>query len=539
MAILAAAYFAAAKLSLLVAIPPGYATAVWPPSGIAVAALLLAGSRLWPGVLVGSFAANATIDGAVVASAIIGAGSTVQALAIVWLIRRHIGVPRRFESIDQVVRFVLIVALGATIAPSMAAGALAAFYAMPVEDLAGNWMTWWQGDACGVLIFAPLMLSWSSAAEMRWPIRRVAEAAVFALILVVAAQIVFDSGFGRTFLIVPFVVWAAFRFGQRGVTLTVAVVCGMALWYTLHGERGPFAARELHEQLLVLLLFVATLVFTGLVLSAVLTQLEGAMGEMEARVARRTAELEEAKSAAERASETKSQFLANMSHELRTPLNSLLILARLLADNPGGNLSDKQVKFAQTIRDSGQDLLALINDLLDLAKIESGAVIALNVAPARFSDLRDDLERAFAPLAQQKGLGFSIVADAALPPTIRTDATRLKQVLKNLIANAIKFTSRGSVLVRIAPEGAGRVAFAVTDTGIGIPRDKQQIIFEAFQQADGSTSRQYGGTGLGLSISRQLARLLGGELRLASTPGAGSTFTLVLPLVDARPTVAS
>jgi signal transduction histidine kinase len=367
----------------------------------------------------------------------------------------------------------------------------------------------------------------------------VIEAGLFAALLVGATHVVFSSGLGRTFLVVPFVVWAALRFGQRGVTATVALVCGMALWYTLHGERGPFAAHELHEQLLVLLLFVATLVFTGLVLSAVLAQLERAMLEMEARVARRTAELEEAKSAAEKASETKSQFLANMSHELRTPLNSLLILARLLAENPGGNLTDKQIKFAQTIRDSGQDLLALINDLLDLAKIESGAVIALNVAPARFGELREDLERAFTPLAQQKGLAFSIVVDAALPATIRTDAARLKQVLKNLIANAIKFTPRGAVTLRIAREGAERVAFAVSDTGIGIAPDKQQVIFEAFQQADGSTSRQYGGTGLGLSISRQLARLLGGELRLASTPGVGSTFTLVLPLVDARPTVAA
>jgi signal transduction histidine kinase len=522
-----------------VAIPPGYATAVWPPSGIAVAGLLLASPRLWPAVLVGSFLANVTIDGAFVASAVIAIGSTLQALAIVWLIRRTIGVPRRFESVDHVVRFILIAALGATIAPSIAAAVLAAFYAMPRDELAGNWTTWWQGDACGVLIFAPLILSWSTLEKVRWQPRRLVEAALFAVLLIAAAHIVFNSGFGRTFLIVPFVVWAAVRFGQRGVTATVAVVCGMALWYTLHSERGPFAARELDEQLRVLLIFVATLVFTGLVLSAVLAQLEGAMLEMEARVASRTAELEEAKSTAERASETKSQFLANMSHELRTPLNSLLILARLLADNTGGNLTPKQVKFAQTISDSGQDLLSLINDLLDLAKIESGAVIALNVAPARFSDLREDLERTFTQLAQQKSVAFSVTVDPALPPTIRTDAARLKQVLKNLIANAIKFTSRGSVAVRVAPEGRDQVAFAVVDTGIGVPADKQQLIFEAFQQADGSTSRQYGGTGLGLSISRELARLLGGELRLASTPGEGSTFTLVLPLMDARATVSA
>ncbi len=226
-----------------------------------------------------------------------------------------------------------------------------------------------------------------------------------------------------------------------------------------------------------------------------------------------------------------------MSHELRTPLNSLLILARLLADNAGGKLDAKQVKFAQTIHAAGLDLLSLINDLLDLAKIESGAVTALNVAPARFADLRDDLERNFRQLAQDKGLEFAISVDPALPPTLRTDAARVKQVLKNLLANAFKFTNRGAVRLRIAPEPSGRVAFAVSDTGIGIPSDKQKIIFEAFRQADGSTSRLYGGTGLGLSISRELTRLLGGELRLASAPGEGSTFTLVLPLADPRTTL--
>jgi signal transduction histidine kinase len=228
-----------------------------------------------------------------------------------------------------------------------------------------------------------------------------------------------------------------------------------------------------------------------------------------------------------------------MSHELRTPLNSLLILARLLADNPGGKLDAKQVKFAQTIHASGLDLLSLINDLLDLAKIESGEVTALNVAPARFADLGEDLERMFRQLAQDKGLGFSVAIDPALPLTLRTDAARLKQVLKNLLANAFKFTNRGRVTLRIAPEGPDLVGFAVSDTGIGIPADKQEIIFEAFRQADGTTSRLYGGTGLGLSISRELTRLLGGELRLSSVPGQGSTFTLVLPLSDQRATLAA
>jgi signal transduction histidine kinase len=221
-----------------------------------------------------------------------------------------------------------------------------------------------------------------------------------------------------------------------------------------------------------------------------------------------------------------------MSHELRTPLNSLLILARLLADNAGGNLSPKQVQFAQTIYAAGMDLLSLINDLLDLAKIEAGAITALNMGPARLDDLRDDLERTFRQVAQDKGLQFAISLDAALPAAIRTDMPRLKQVLKNLLANAFKFTKQGSVRLEIAPAADKRVAFCVADTGIGIPAEKQKIIFEAFQQADGATSRQYGGTGLGLSISRELTRLLGGEIRVVSEPGKGSAFTLYLPLSD-------
>jgi PAS domain S-box-containing protein len=660
-ALLAAVYFATAKLSLLVAIPPGYATAIWPPSGIALAALLLWGNRLWPGVWLGSFAANLTVEGAILASAVIATGSSLQAFAIATLVRRHLGVPRRFVRVQEVLVFVGLSAGGAIIAPTVALLPLAIIYPLQVPDLASNWWTWWQGDACGMLIFAPLVLSWT-VPGITWPRPKQIEALIFAALLFAAGEIVFSGGFGRTFVMLPFIVWAAFRFGQREVTTTSAAICAMALWYTLRRETGPFADLARNETLLLLLIFVSTVVVTGLMLCAVLAQLEAARDELELRVLERTrlladserrfrlmvesvvdyaifmldaqgrvaswnagaqrikgyaaneiigehfsrfyppeeiergkpdwarqvasregrfeqegwrlrkdgssfwasvvitavrddtgkllgfakvtrdltekkraeAEMVRAKVEAERASESKSQFLANMSHELRTPLNSLLILARLLADNMGGNLNDKQVRFAQTIYASGMDLLTLINDLLDLAKIESGAVTALHIAPTPLEDLRAELERTFHQVAQEKGLHFMIEIAPGLPATIRTDATRLKQILKNLLANAFKFTQQGTVRLRIAPRDARRVAFSVTDSGIGIPADKQRIIFEAFQQADGTTSRKYGGTGLGLSISRELTRLLGGELELASEAGKGSTFTLVLPLSDQR-----
>src|SRR5213082_353059 len=230
-----------------------------------------------------------------------------------------------------------------------------------------------------------------------------------------------------------------------------------------------------------------------------------------------------------------------MSHELRTPLNSLLILAKLLGENTDQNLNEKQIEFANTIYGAGSDLLDLINDILNLSKVEAGRM-DVNVGDVKLSDLREFVERSFRPVAEDKELSFEIeVHGANVPPTIETDEQRLQQVLKNLLSNACKFTEVGAVKLRIglaegrqfASETLSRaesvIEFAVEDTGVGIPHDKLRLIFEAFQQADGTTSRRYGGTGLGLSISREIARLLGGEIHVESSPGEGSTFTLFLP----------
>ncbi len=229
----------------------------------------------------------------------------------------------------------------------------------------------------------------------------------------------------------------------------------------------------------------------------------------------------------ERASQYKSEFLANMSHELRTPLNSSLILAKLLADNKLGNLTAEQVKFADTIYSAGNDLLSLINDILDLARIEAGRM-EIRPTDIALTKLIDPIVRTVEPIAKDRKLELFVRVSAGVPQSIDTDVQRAQQVLKNLLSNALKFTENGSVTLEVAREG-DRVAFRVIDTGIGIPKEQQDVIFEAFRQADGTTNRKYGGTGLGLSISRELARVLGGDVTVRSEPGKGSTFTLYLP----------
>ncbi|WP_438482341.1 HAMP domain-containing protein [Oleiharenicola lentus] len=273
------------------------------------------------------------------------------------------------------------------------------------------------------------------------------------------------------------------------------------------------------------------------------------LADQNVEVERKNNEVEQARHALEEkaaelalTSKYKSEFLANMSHELRTPLNSILILGQQLTNNAGGNLTEKQVEWSKNVHSAGSELLNLINDILDLSKIESGTV-SVEAEEVTFRNVHDTIERNFRHVAESRNLPFVVEFDADLPPKLTVDSKRLQQILKNLLSNAFKFTHQGQVTARVFLPKSGWnrshhilsrsplvVAFEVTDTGIGIAPDKQRLIFEAFQQADASTSRKYGGTGLGLAISRELSTLLGGEIRLVSTPNKGSIFTLYLPL---------
>jgi integral membrane sensor domain MASE1 len=302
--LLAIVYFVAAKLSLGLAIPPGYATAVWPPSGVAVAAVLMLGNRVWPGVWLGAAAVNFTINSSAFAAVAIGTGNTLEALAAAILIRRFVGVPYRFQRGEDVIIFMAAAIVAAAIAASVGVMPMALGSGLKLEELFTNVWTWWLGDVAGIIVFVPLILSWSGGDTPAWPPRQKIEAALFAVLLLVTAYLAFSGGaryappIPRSYLLVPFVLWVSFRFGQRETATAVATVCGIALWYTLAG-RGPFATGALNSSLLLLLTYIIVLQGMGLVLCAVIGERSRAMAqvlkerdELESRVRARTLELE-------------------------------------------------------------------------------------------------------------------------------------------------------------------------------------------------------------------------------------------------------
>jgi len=521
---LAAVYFVAGKLGLMLAFLHENASAVWPPAGIALAAVLLFGYRVWPGIFLGAFLANITTAGSVATSLGIAAGNTLEALVGVWLVQRFANGRHAFDRPQDVFKYVLLAAffsttLSATFGvTSLTLGGFASW-----NQYAPVWLTWWLGDMVSILIVAPLIFLWAERGLTGFTGRGFFELLLVLALVFVVGQIVFGGWFpSRTknypleYLTVPLLLWAAFRLGRRGTVTAAFVMSGVATVGTLRGF-GPFFTGDPNESLLLLQAFMGTMTVMALSLAAIISEQRRA----EEALKERTMEAQEA-------SRLKSQLLSNVSHELRTPLNSIIGFAHLLLGETYGPLQENQKMPLERVLRNSDELLNLINNLLDFSKIESGK-LALELQPVEMVPLLEDVLDGLKPLVEEKSLATRLDLSARIP-TIESDPNRIKQVFSNLLSNAIKFTEEGEIRIMLKdrPERGG-VEIAVHDTGIGIPAEELPKIFEAFHQVDGTLTREFGGTGLGLAIVKELVDLLKGEIRATSERGKGSTFTLYLP----------
>ena len=522
---LAAVYVVAARLGLMMDAIAGFATLVWPPSGLALAALLILGPRLWPGVFVGAFVANLLTGAPIPVALGIGVGNTLEAVIAAYALRRIPGFALSLERLADVVGLIVLAAgLSTTVSATIGVASLQLGGIIFAGQFGETWRAWWLGDVMADLLVAPVLLVWTGGPRVRGDPKRRLETLALAIAVVAASLLIFggEAGlptptgrFAQAYLFFPLLIWAALRFGQRGAITTAFVVSVIAIWGTAMGH-GPFVRPALHQSLISLQAFMGVAAATFLVLGASVSErrrAEEAMGVAQAR--------------AEEANQAKADFLAVMSHELRTPLNAISGYVDLLTLGVDGALTEKQRASLNRIQANQQHLLALIEDVLSFIRIEAGRVpLDIRTVPVRV--VADALEATVRPDLQRKEIAFSCEAcDAAV--TVQADPEKLRQILLNFVANAIKFTdANGYIRVGAEREGA-LVRIWVSDTGIGIPPDQIAQVFEPFFQVESGPTRRYPGIGLGLAIARDLARAMGGEVRLESTVGKGSTVSVLLP----------
>ena len=524
---LAAVYFIAARFGLAFAPVPGSATLIWPPAGIALAAVLLLGNRVAPAIFLGEFFANYLSNGPGALVAIgMGLGNVGEALVGAALLRKIPSFSITLERVSSVVALILWSAVVSTlISATVGVMSLHLGGALQLGELHDAWRAWWIGDMVGVLLIAPLILAWATTARGICETHWLEKVSLVGSLLVVSALAFFKdllnvpelaTPFHQADLLVAVLLWAAIRFGQRGATTAVLSVSVMALVAAALGH-GPFIRPSLTERLMALQTFMAIVAATSLIIAA--TMAERRIADQEARRARLTAET---------ANSAKSQFLRIMSHELRTPLNAIQGFAELLGTGVYGPLNEKQADALKRIEQNEKALLAIINEMLGFVDVENGAGAAES-RDVVVADAFDAIERLFAPDLDRKHL---VLQRALLDPglTVHADPKGLHQILASFLSNAAKYTADGGTITLGADAGdRDKVRIWIRDTGIGIKKQEMERVFEPFFQADGGTTRQYSGVGLGLAIARNLARRMSGEVTIESEAGQGTTVAVILP----------
>lgn len=545
---LAAIYFAAGKLGLTMAFVHALASPVWPPTGIAIAALLVFGVRLWPGIFAGAFLVNLTAyltnggpppGGSLPISMAIATGNTLEAVVACALVSRFANGRHAFERPGDLLRFVLLAGLvSTTISATIGVSSLVLAGAAAGTQFPDIWITWWLGDAAGATVVTPFLTLWARPPRAPWLTRRRLELVVFSVSLILITGIVFQGWFHPSapnvplaFLCLPFFIWAGFRFSQREAATSALVVSALAIRGTLMGF-GPFVRSSENASLLLLQAFIGLATVMSLAVGALVTARRRVEDQVrtlhEALAERQRAELAAAQAArreAEDANRAKDEFLATLSHELRTPLTAILGWIALLRQQR----HDDSTQRALSVIDRNARVQArLVDDLLDVSQIVT-ARMKVRYEPVDLTAVVANVCETKRPAAEQKGIALGAELPAAAVPVLG-DAARLHQVVSNVLSNAVKFTNQGTIDVTLRRRD-DEVELDVVDTGIGISPDMLPLVFERFRQADSSITREHGGLGLGLAIVRHIVEVHGGRVTVRSDGlGRGTSVVINLPV---------
>jgi signal transduction histidine kinase len=521
---LASLYVIFARLGLSLGTIAGFATFVWPPTGIAIAALLLIGTRAWPGIFLGAFTANLLSSWSVLVALSIGAGNTAEALICVYIFTRVPNFSLRLENVRSVTALILGAVIGSIVSASVGAMSLRSGGIIPDARVGEVWRAWWVGNVVGALVVAPVILVWSKRDGARFSRGIFETTALMAAVVVVAIATFFgdlsfvaamSTPFHQADVLLAVLVWAALRFGQRGAATATFWTSATAITATVLGH-GPFAQYELTKSLLSLQTFMAGVAVTFLLFGAAINELWYALKDAR-----------EASHAAEVANRAKSEFLAVISHELRTPLNAIAGYAQLLEEGVFGRLNEKQVDGVTRIHRNEKLLHLLVDEVLGFVSAEKGE-LSTEREPVRVADAFDAIQPLMAPQLEEH---HSVIERSAIRQglMVRADPKSLQQILMRLLSNASKFGKDGGRVTLGADREGDVVRIWVRDDGAGISREEIDRVFEPFFQSDHAMTRRVSGIGLGLTIARDLAHRMDGEVELSSEPGRGTTASVLLP----------